>query len=448
MTNKTIPELPFASPLVGTEQVPIQQNGLTVQTTVSAIANSPTQQQTFITVNQEPTLANSRSLIGGLGIGLTTGVPQGQVSLYLNGVSASLENASQGIVVKNSGSGVTNRSIAITGAGLSISNANGVSGNPTIGLSGLPSLLASLGGTGLLTVASGSTLGTATITGTANQINVVGGDGSSTPTISIADNPIFSGTGSITLPNGTTGQRLGSLGAIRYNVSLNTFEGYTASGWQQFSYTTNATTFRTTLSGLTPSTVTSGDIVLGGTLGISSGGTGQVTASASFNALSPITTTGDLIIGNGTNSATRLPIGSNGYVLTSNGVTAIWQQFSAGSGTVTSVGATGGTGISVSGSPITTSGSFTVTNTAPDQVVTITGGGSTTVTGTYPNFTVSSTGGGSVAGSDTQVQFNNSGSFGANANFTYTGTDVNIPFGTSNSATSSAKIALALSMIG
>jgi hypothetical protein len=34
-----------------------------------------------------------------------------------------------------------------------------------------------------------------------------------------------------------------------------------------------------------------------------------------------------------------------------------------------------------------------------------------------------------------------------NANFTYTGNDVNIPFGTSNSATSSAKIALALSMI-
>jgi len=56
-------------------------------------------------------------------------------------------------------------------------------------------------------------------------------------------------------------------------------------------------------------------------------------------------------------------------------------------------------------------------------------------------------GGGTPGGSDTQIQFNSSGTFGANANFTYTNDAVNIPFGTSNSATSSAKIALALSMM-
>lgn len=61
-----------------------------------------------------------------------------------------------------------------------------------------------------------------------------------------------------------------------------------------------------------------------GTLGITSGGTGQTTASAAFNALSPITSTGDLIIGNGVNSATRLAIGANNTVLTSNGTTATW----------------------------------------------------------------------------------------------------------------------------
>ena len=60
------------------------------------------------------------------------------------------------------------------------------------------------------------------------------------------------------------------------------------------------------------------------TVGISFGGTGQTTASAAFNALSPITTTGDLIIGNGTNSATRLGIGTNTQILTSNGTTASW----------------------------------------------------------------------------------------------------------------------------
>ena len=48
-----------------------------------------------------------------------------------------------------------------------------------------------------------------------------------------------------------------------------------------------------------------------------------------------------------------------------------------------SVTFSGGTGITVTGT--------TITNSAPDQTVSITGGGSTTVTGTYPNFTVSST---------------------------------------------------------
>ncbi len=77
-------------------------------------------------------------------------------------------------------------------------------------------------------------------------------------------------------------------------------------------------------TGLTPNTATSGAVTVAGTLAVANGGTGQTTASAAFNALSPITTTGDLIIGNGANSATRLPIGANSYILTSNGTTATW----------------------------------------------------------------------------------------------------------------------------
>jgi len=42
-----------------------------------------------------------------------------------------------------------------------------------------------------------------------------------------------------------------------------------------------------------------------------------------------------------------------------------------------------GTGISISGS--------TITNSAPDQTVTLTGSGATSVSGSYPNFTISST---------------------------------------------------------
>lgn len=76
------------------------------------------------------------------------------------------------------------------------------------------------------------------------------------------------------------------------------------------------------------------------------------------------------------------------YVLSATG----WVPMGGGGGggTVTSVDLTAGTGISVSGGPITTAGSITVTNTAPDKVVTLTGAGTTTVTGTYPSFTITS----------------------------------------------------------
>jgi hypothetical protein len=61
-------------------------------------------------------------------------------------------------------------------------------------------------------------------------------------------------------------------------------------------------------------------------------------------------------------------------------------------GTVTSVELAAGTGISLSGTnPITTSGTITVTNDAPDQVVVLTAGTGIDITGTYPSFTIDNT---------------------------------------------------------
>ena len=106
---------------------------------------------------------------------------------------------------------------------------------------------------------------------------------------------------------------------------------------------------------------------LNGTLAIANGGTGQTTASAAFNALSPITTTGDLIIGNGSNSATRLAIGTNGYVLTSNGTTATWSSATAqvypGAGIAVSTGSAWTTSLTApSGTVVGTTDSQTLTN--------------------------------------------------------------------------------------
>jgi hypothetical protein len=103
----------------------------------------------------------------------------------------------------------------------------------------------------------------------------------------------------------------------------------------------------------------------GTALPIANGGTGQTTAGAAFNALSPITTTGDLIIGNGTNSATRLAIGANTYVLTSNGTTASWAAASGGGGSGLAwqaVQTASFTAVSGNAYPVnTTAGTFTAT---------------------------------------------------------------------------------------
>jgi hypothetical protein len=74
-----------------------------------------------------------------------------------------------------------------------------------------------------------------------------------------------------------------------------------------------------------------------GLVAIANGGTGQNNASAGFNALSPITSTGDLIVGSGTNAATRLAIGTAGLFLKSTGATAVWDTAPGG---VNSIGVT------------------------------------------------------------------------------------------------------------
>ncbi|UOF01075.1 tail fiber domain-containing protein [Bdellovibrio reynosensis] len=77
-----------------------------------------------------------------------------------------------------------------------------------------------------------------------------------------------------------------------------------------------------------------------GTLPLANGGTGQSTALAAFNGLSPLTTKGDLVVNDGTNDI-RLPVGTNGQVLTANSAQASGLQWaSLPSGTVTNVSGT------------------------------------------------------------------------------------------------------------
>ena len=276
MAQVQITQLPLAGPITGSESVPIVQNGVTVRTTTAAIAASPAQTQTFLTLNQEPSLPNSRRLAGGTGIGLVDNGAQSTYQITLNGTSGSLEASGAGMIAKTAANTIVPRTMTATGAGFSITNGDGISGNPTFGLSGLSLAIAQLGGTGLVAIQNGTTAGGVLIAGTANQIAVANGNGSGgNPTISIVDNPVLPGTASMTVPTGNASQEpVGSNGQFRFNTTTQTFDGYAAGQWRQFSQTGGVTSFSAGATGLTPSSGTSGAVTLGGILNGASGGTG------------------------------------------------------------------------------------------------------------------------------------------------------------------------------
>jgi hypothetical protein len=88
--------------------------------------------------------------------------------------------------------------------------------------------------------------------------------------------------------------------------------------------TATSNTSLTSLSNLnTVGTITTGTWSAS-TIDITKGGTGATTKVAAFNALSPLTTTGDILYASGTNTANRLPIGTAGYVLTSSAGLPVW----------------------------------------------------------------------------------------------------------------------------
>jgi hypothetical protein len=154
----------------------------------------------------------------------------------------------------------------------------------------------------------------------------------------------------------------------------------------------NSITFGST--GLTPSTATSGDVTVAGTLGSGYGGTGFSTYA-----------TGDLVYASATNTLSKLTAGTNGYVLTLSGGVPTWAASSGGvtsfqtslSGLTPSTSTTGavtlaGTlGVASGGTGITSFG--TGVATALGQNVTGSGGNvlSSSPTIASPTFTSQST---------------------------------------------------------
>jgi len=361
----TISQLPTAGAITGTELVPVVQNGVTVQTTTAALAGSPVQTYTYLTVSQTPQLANSRYVGVTNGLTITDGGAQGLFNISTTGALLSLVNSGTGFQVKTSATAITPRSIAVSGTGLSISNGSGVSGDPTISLTGQVLNLANLSANGMMTISSAGAISAVTILGTANQVTVANGSGiSGAPLIALADNPVLGGTESLTLPIGTTGNRPASAvnGMLRYNTSTSRFEGYQGGAW--------------TTAGTGDGTVT----LVSGTNEQIIVATATTTPVISLASNPVIPGTGSVVVPAGTTGQRSSgPVNGmfryNSTIALFEGyINGAWTSLASGSG-VTSIA----TGTGLTGGPITSTGTISIDST----VVTLTG------TQTLTNKTIS-----------------------------------------------------------
>jgi hypothetical protein len=126
-------------------------------------------------------------------------------------VAALAAFASTGILARTAANTFAARSVAVSGTGLSVSNADGVSGNPTIASNATNANTAS---TIVARDASGNfNAGTIALAG-----------------LSYTGNIDTTSTGYLEVPAGTTAERpgTGAAGMIRYNSQLGQFEGYGA----------------------------------------------------------------------------------------------------------------------------------------------------------------------------------------------------------------------------
>jgi hypothetical protein len=277
----------------------------------------------------------------------------GSISIILNGASGSLETSVNGMISKTSGNTVVGRTITGSGTGVTVTNGNGVAGNPVIALNGPVGSINGLSGSGILVLQNSSSVGAVQITGTAGEIAVADGNGLlGNPTISLDASGVAAGTygsgtqvgqfavdskgritsatnvtitGSENVIGGAANQILYQLGpnSTSFTVaptSADTFLKWDGSGfvWGAIAGAGTVTSVDgsggTTGLTLTGGPITAaGTLTLGGTLITSNGGTGL----SSYTA-------GDLLYYATGTTLSKLAIGSSTHVLTSSGTAPQW----------------------------------------------------------------------------------------------------------------------------
>jgi len=314
----TITQLPAAGPITGSEVVPVVQNGVTVKTTAAALAGSPIQTQTFLTLNQEPTLTNSRYLGAINGLTLSSSSPQGVLNITTTGALLSLVSSGVGIQVKTDAVTLTGRTISAGSSGISITNGNGISGNPSISLT--------------------------------------------SPLVSIVDN------GFVSIPNGGTGQttataafsalapsQVGNSGKyLTTDGSSISWGSLPASGTVTSVSVASANGFGGTVANATTTPVIT---ITSSVIGLLKGVGSSVSAATSGVDYAPATSGSSILYGNGSGGFSNVTIGS-GLSFSAGTLSA-----PAGAGTVTSVSVVSANGLAGTVANATTTPAITLSTT-------------------------------------------------------------------------------------
>lgn len=153
----------------------------------------------------------------------------------------------------------------------------------------------------------------------------------------------------------TSGINVGSLsgqpslpvnGDLVYNTSVNALQAYIAGAWVSLGSGGGGgvTSFQTSLSGLTPSTATTGAVTLAGTLGVASGGTGATTLTGLLRGNGTAAITGGATVALGSEVSGTLLVANGGTGITTNTAYAVLLGGTSNGGALTQVSGLGNSG--------------------------------------------------------------------------------------------------------